>query len=114
MQTNTTSEFAWLADPVASDDACGVSLDGSSALADLDAHRVFGLLTTQGVEPDWRAVRTQALAALRTSRDLRALAHLVAAQLRTGTLIEALPLFALIHTWLERYWIDVHPRIDDD
>jgi type VI secretion system protein ImpA len=114
MQAQTTSELAWLAEPIAADDACGAGLDGSPLLVQLDAQRVFGLLTAPGAEPDWRTIQSRAVSALRTSRDFRALAHLVVAQLHTGPLIEALPLFGLIHTWLERYWDEVHPRLDGD
>jgi type VI secretion system protein ImpA len=91
-----------------------VSLDGTPLLAELDAQRVFGLLMAPGIEPEWRTLQTRAVAALRTSRDLRALAHLVAARLRTGTLAETLPLFVLIHTWLASHWDEVHPRLDED
>jgi len=114
MPPDTTSELAWLAEPVAADNPCGESLDGTPALTELDAQRVFGLLTLPPVEPDWRTSQTRAVAALRNSRDFRALAHLVAARLRTGTLADALPLFVLIHTWLTRYWEEVHPRLDED
>jgi len=114
MQPDTTLDFAWLAQPVAADEPCGVSLDGTPALTELEAQRVFGLLTAPGSETDWRALQARAASALRTSRDLRALAHLVAALLRTGTLLDVLPLFVLIHTWLAHYWDEVHPRLDDD
>jgi type VI secretion system protein ImpA len=114
MQAQTTSELAWLAEPVAADDPCGAGLEGSPLLAQLDAQRVFGLLTAPAVEQDWRTIQSNAISALRTSRDFRALAHLIAAQLHTGTLLEALPLFGLINTWLTRYWDEVHPRLDDD
>lgn len=114
MQPDTNAEFAWLAEPVAADAPCGASLDGTPALGELDAQRIFGLLTPPSNEPDWRTLQTRATAALRTSRDLRALAHLVAARLHTGTLVEALPLLVLLDTWLARYWDEVHPRLDDD
>jgi type VI secretion system protein ImpA len=114
MQVQTTSELAWLAEPVAADDPCGPGLDGSAALVQLDAQRVFGLLTAPVVEPDWRTIQACAIAALRTSRDFRGLAHLVAARLHTGPLVDVLPLFGLIRTWLDQYWKDVHPRLDED
>ena len=114
MQPDTTSSFAWLAEPVAADSPCGASLDGTPALTELDAQRMFGLLTAPGIEPEWRTLQTLAVSALKTSRHLRALAYLVAARLRTGTLAEALPLFVLIHTWLARHWDEVHPRLDED
>jgi type VI secretion system protein ImpA len=114
MQAQTTSELAWLAEPVAADDPCGAGLDGSPLLVQLDAQRVFGLLTAPAAEPDWRTIQSRAISALRTTRDFRALAHLVAAQLHTGTLLDVLPLFGLINTWLARYWDEVHPRLDDD
>jgi len=114
MRPDTTSDFAWLAQPIAADNPCGASLDGTPALVELDAQRVFGLLTPPSTEPDWHNLQTRSVSALTTSRDLRALAYLVAARLRSGTLVETLPLFALIHTWLERWWDEVHPRLDED
>jgi len=114
MQAQTTSELAWLAEPVTAEDPCGPGLDGSPVLAELDAQRVFGLLTAPTVEPDWRTIQARSVSALRANRDFRALANLVAAQLHTGALVDALPLFGLIQTWLERYWDEVHPRLDGD
>lgn len=114
MQAQTTSELAWLAEPVAADDPCGARLDGSPQLVELDAQRVFGLLTAPSVEPDWRTIQSRSISALQKSRDFRALAHLVAAQLHIGALADTLPLFGLINTWLTRYWDEVHPRLDDD
>ena len=61
MQAQTTSELAWLAEPVAADDPCGPGLEGSLALAALDAQRVFGLLTPPVAEPDWRTIHTHAV-----------------------------------------------------
>ena len=114
MRTDLTSQLQQLAEPATAADPCGPSLDDTPALAAFDAYRVFGLLTAAAQEPDWRELETRSLTVLQSSRDFRILAHLVAAMLRTRSLLEALPLFTLINAWLSRYWDEIHPRIDDD
>jgi type VI secretion system protein ImpA len=108
------SELVWLTEPIEPEHSCGKSLDETQVLAALDSHRIFGRLTPPESEPDWHALRSECLAALADSKDLRVLAHLTAAVIRVDTLGDALRVFPLISTWLTRYWDEVFPRIDDD
>jgi type VI secretion system protein ImpA len=108
------SELARLAEPIAPDSNCGVSLEDTPALAAFDTYRIFGLLTAPAVEPDWRELRGRALETLGQSKDFRVLAYLTAAVLRTGSLIDTLRILPLIEIWLTRYWDEVYPRIEDD
>lgn len=108
------AELTRLAEPIEPGDPCGVSLDGTQALAAIDARRIFGQIQLPASEPDWRALRSECLASLGTSKDLRVLAHLVAATIRVDPLPHALRLLTLAGQWLDRYWDGVHPRVDDD
>ncbi len=103
-----------LAEPLTVESPCGGSLDDTQALAALEAYRVFGRIKAAGDEPDWRALRAASLAALADSKDLRVLAHLAAVALRIDTLPDALRVILLADTWLDRYWAEVYPRLDDD
>jgi type VI secretion system protein ImpA len=114
MDTEFAAELARLTEPLEPSTPCGVDLDGSPELVALESQRVFGLLTTPETEPDWRELRSQARLALNRSKDLRVLAHFAAAITRTGTLLDAVNLFALLETWLTRYWDEVYPRLDED
>lgn len=111
---NLASQLVQLAEPITAENACGESLEGTAVLAEIEAHRVFGLRTPAATEPDWRALRAAALLALEKSKDLRLLAHLAAAVMRVDTLAEALQLIALPSTWLARYWEEVFPRVEED
>lgn len=108
------AELTRLAEPIEPSDPCGASLDATQTLAAIDAWRIFGQLSHPASEPDWRKLQAECLAALAMSKDLRVLAHLVAAAIRIAPLSHALQLLALAGQWLDRYWDGVHPRIDDD
>ena len=108
------AQLAKLAEPIAVGNACGSALDDTQALAALEAHRVFGRIKAAGDEPDWRAIRAASLDALADSKDLRVLAHLAAATLRSDALPDALRVILLVDTWLAQYWAEVYPRLDDD
>jgi type VI secretion system protein ImpA len=100
--------------PIAPDAPCGRSLEDTAILASFDAFRLFGQATPFDPVPDWSAIREASLAALRESRDLRLLAHLSSALLRT----DGLPAFAatlgIASAWLTSYWNETHPGIDED
>jgi type VI secretion system protein ImpA len=114
VQTHLELQLEQLAGPVSPENPCGLSLDGTPELAALDAYRIFGLLVAPPEEPDWRELRNRSLTVLEQSRDLGVLAHLTAAVLRTDTLVEALAIFPLMHTWLTGHFDHVHPVIDED
>jgi type VI secretion system protein ImpA len=107
-------QLARLAEPLTAESPCGSGLDDTQALAALEALRVFGRLKAAGDEPDWRAIRAASLAALEESKDFRVLAHLAAAALRSDTLSDVLRVIVLADAWLERYWAEVYPRLDED
>ena len=109
-----SAQLLKLLEPIEAGNACGTSLDDTQVLAGLEAYRVFGQLKAAAAEPDWVAIRKTCLEALAQSKDLRVLAHLAAVALRTQSLADALRIFALAATWLEQYWDQVYPRIDDD
>jgi type VI secretion system protein ImpA len=66
------------------------------------------------VEPDWPRVLEQAQALLLLSKDLRIAMHLVRALTRLENLVGFAAGISLVGELLERYWADVHPRLDAD
>ena len=103
-----------LAEPISAQRPCGAGLDATQTLGAIEASRVFGRLIPAASEPDWRALRELCVAALKESKDLRVLAHFIAASIRLDPLPEVLRIFPLVETWLSRYWETVYPLIDDD
>jgi len=103
-----------LIQPIAADRPCGEDLEDTPLLASFDAFRVFGHSTPHDPAPEWSLVANRATEALCRSKDLRLLAYLGSAVLRT----DGLPAFAETLTvasqWLETYWKETYPRIDED
>jgi type VI secretion system protein ImpA len=114
MPTQFETEIERLEQPLSGARPCGIDLEDTSELTELESQRVFGLLTASQVEPDWSELRSRALQVLNRSKDLRALAHFTAAMTRTGTLPDVLRTCALLEPWLTRYWDDLHPRVAED
>jgi type VI secretion system protein ImpA len=100
--------------PISVEKPCGEDLEDTPLLASFDTFRLFGQLTPPDPPPEWGDVRSRALEALRRSKDIRLLAYLGAASLRT----DGLPAFAETLTvasqWLETYWLNAYPLIDED
>src|SRR3954466_11185220 len=109
---------AWNAEellqPLAGDQPCGEDLEYSPLLATLDTYRVFGQAMPPEEPPDWGEVRTQTLAALDRTRDLRLLTHLAAAVLRTDGLIAFADTLNVAACWLEAFWPYAYPLATDD
>jgi type VI secretion system protein ImpA len=93
---------------------CGTDLEDTQQMAAIDAFRVFGQSTPLNADTDWRAINDAALDALGTSRDFRLLAHVAAAKLRLEGLQPLVDSLGIASRWLENYFDDVYPRIDDD
>jgi type VI secretion system protein ImpA len=93
---------------------CGTDLEDTQQMAAIDAFRVFGQSTPLNADTDWRAINDAALDALGASRDFRLLAHVAAAKLRLEGLQPLVDSLGIASRWLENYFDDVHPRIDDD
>lgn len=107
-------ELQSLSDPLSAAAPCGVSLEDSQLLASFDAYRLFGQVTSIEPVPDWGEIKAKSLEALASSRDLRILAHLAVALLRTDGIVAFFEALGTAADWLERYWEAVHPLIDED
>jgi len=120
-----------LLQPIAPEEPCGKNLEDTDTLASFDAYQIFGQTSLEAAPredgepvrrearksdrpPNWGELRDEALTALRSSKDLRLLAHLGAAVLR----VEGIPAFVQTLTvasrWLEDYWAHVFPLVDED
>lgn len=107
-------EFAELRRPISSDAPCGESLEDSQLLASFDTFRLFGQLVPFNPVPDWREIETKARSALERSKDFRLLAYFSAATLRTKGLPAFLGTLGVAAQWLDEYWAQVYPLVDDD
>jgi type VI secretion system protein ImpA len=101
---------------------CGESLEDSALLAAIESARLFGRVRAYDAPPDpddrwkppdWIQFRETTLTALAASRDLRALAGLGVALLRTDGLVAFLQTLPVAAHWLQTYWPDVYPRLDE-
>jgi type VI secretion system protein ImpA len=105
---------AALLQPIADDAPCGQNLEDTQLLAAFDAFRLFGQATPLDPAPKWSEIRNSALDGLGRSKDLRLLAHLGTALLRT----DGLPAFAealtIASEWLASYWNETYPPVDED
>jgi type VI secretion system protein ImpA len=117
-----------LLQPITPERPCGDNLEDTDLLASFDSYRLFGQSRSLDAPPpppqpgeplpppppDWPAIRAKSVEALGRSKDLRLLAHLAAALLRT----DGVPAFAatlnVASQWLESYWTQVYPLVDED
>lgn len=105
---------ARLSEPVNPESPCGVDLEDTPLLASFDAYRLFGQMAPLADDTDWREIRDRSLEALEQSRDLRLLAHLAAAVLRTDGLQRFCDVVQVAGQWFSAYPEQLFPRIDDD
>ena len=108
------SESQELLQPIAADHPCGENLEDTPLLASFDAFRLFGQPTPLDPAPEWGDIRARALEALSKSKDLRLLAHLGAALLRTDGLMAFSRTLRVAAQWLETYWAASYPLVDED
>ncbi len=100
--------------PIQADRPCGENLDETPVMASFDAYQLFGQAVAPDPAPPWAEIKQRSLETLTRSKDIRILAHLAAASLRTDgpiAFFETLPVAA---RWLEDYWAGVYPLIDED
>ena len=107
-------EFAELRQPLSGGAPCGENLEDSQLLASFDAYRLFGQSVPLNPAPVWRDVEAKSRAALERSKDFRLLAHFGAAVLRTEGLPAFLGTLSVAAHWLNEYWPQVYPLVDDD
>jgi type VI secretion system protein ImpA len=116
--------------PIAGEQPCGQNPDDTGGLVAFDALRLFGQPRSPEAPPDqdegdkeaaktkppieWERIRTDALDALGKSKDLRLLAYLATALLRTDGLMAFTQTLTTASTWLETYWPQVYPPLDED
>jgi type VI secretion system protein ImpA len=108
------AELDSLERPITAEQPCGESLEDSAELAAFDAFRVFGQVSAWEQPPDWRAVRTKSFETLERSKDLRLLAHFGAAVVRTDGLAGLCQVLKLAPDWLDTFWDQVYPGLDED
>jgi type VI secretion system protein ImpA len=117
-----------LLQPITQEQPCGENLEDTELLASFDTYRLFGQarpldapleenekrIPKPAESPEWVVIRDKALEALGKSKDLRLLAHLGTALLRT----DGVPAFAqtlnVASKWLETHWSQTYPLVDED
>ena len=129
MSTNWNGQD--LLEPLTADEPCGKNLEDTDTLGAFDAYQIFGQTSLEPAPkeageparkearksdrpPNWEEIRDEALSALRTSKDLRLLAHLGAAVLRTDGIPAFAQALAVASHWLGTYWSHVYPLVDED
>lgn len=121
-----------LLQPISADQPCGQNLEDTPLLASFDTYRLYG--RTKPLEPvaepdenapktvqdrdeqppDWGEIKEKSLEALHSSKDLRLLAHLGTALLRTDGLPAFLETVKIASDWLNSYWDLTYPQVDGD
>jgi type VI secretion system protein ImpA len=117
-----------LLQPIAGEQPCGESLEDTELLSSFDTFRLFGQarpldapaeptekrIPKPPSSPEWVEIRDKAFEALAKSKDLRLLATLGTALLRT----DGMPAFSetlnVASQWLEMYWTQTYPLVDED
>src|SRR5688572_20079167 len=102
-----------LLQPITADQPCGENLEDTPLLASFDAYRVFGKQTPLDPPPEWAAIRARALEALSKSKDIRLLAYLGTAMLRTDGLPAFTDTLKVASQWLQTFWAETYPLIDE-
>ena len=129
-----------LLEPISAEQPCGQNLDeapvlpGSQTaiLSEFDALRLFGQSRSPEAPPEpeggeegryeaakvrppleWDRLRNDAVDALQKTKDLRLLAYLGTALLRTDGLAPFLMTLTTASQWLDMYWPQVHPLLDE-
>lgn len=103
-----------LLEPISADAPCGESLEDTQLLASFDTFRVFGQSTPLEPAPPWGDIKNRAFEALAKSKDLRVLAFLGSAALRTDGLSAFADTLTVAAKWLEMYWNPVFPVVSED
>jgi type VI secretion system protein ImpA len=107
-------DYSELLQPLSEESPCGENLEDSQLLYSFDTFRLFGQSVPLNPPPDWRAIENKSLDALAQSKDLRLLAHLGAAVLRTKGLGAFVGTLSVAAQWLEQWWDQVYPLVEED
>jgi type VI secretion system protein ImpA len=101
-----------LLQPITAEQPCGRDLEDTQLLASFDTYRLFGESTPWETAPKWAEIRGNAIEALGESKDIRLLAHLGTALLRTDGLPAFAETLSVASDWLSTYWAQVYPQVD--
>jgi len=105
---------------VSADAPCGDNLEYDPGYGELERlcagkpEQQFGDTIIPAEEPDWAAVKRQAVALAERTKDLRVAATLVRALVQTHGYVGLCDAAALIRGYVEKYWATVHPQLDPD
>ncbi len=129
-----------LLEPITAEQPCGQNLDEApvlpgaqtAILSEFDALRLFGQSRSPEAPPEpaggeeerreaekvrppieWDRIRADALEGLQQTKDLRLLAYLGTALLRTDGLHAFVNTLTTASQWLETYWPSVYPLLDE-
>jgi type VI secretion system protein ImpA len=128
-----------LLEPISAEHPCGQNLDEApvlpgaqiAILSEFDGLRLFGQSRSPEAPPEaegeeglreaakvrppieWDRIRVDAIAGLTKTKDLRLLAYLATAFLRTDGLPEFTKTLTTASKWLETFWPELHPLLDE-
>ena len=114
--------------PISADHPCGESLEDTELLASFDSYHLFGepvpldTPLNKGAKrepkpataPIWAEIRDKSVEVLARSRDLRVLAYLGTSLIRTDGVAAFCGTLEVAAGWLETYWAQVYPLVDED
>jgi type VI secretion system protein ImpA len=117
-----------LLQPITPDQPCGANLEDTELLSSFDSYRLFGQsrpldapaepnekrMPKPAESPEWMEIRDKARDALGKSKDLRLLAHLGTALLRTDGVPGFTATLNVASEWLVTYWSQTYPLVDED
>lgn len=105
---------------ISPDSPCGEDLEYDADFTELEIsaqgteEQQFGDTVVASEEPDWQAVKSNAVGLLGRTKDLRVMRFLTMALVRTGGVAGLRDCLQLWKGLLDRYWTDLHPQLDPD
>jgi type VI secretion system protein ImpA len=109
-----------LLEAVSPESPCGEDLEYDSAFGELERaaqgkpEQQFGDTIVPAEDPDLRKVKETALDLFSRTRDLRVAVYLARGATHTDGLAGLADSLEVVQGLLDRYWDDVHPRLDPD
>ena len=116
-----------LLQPITADQPCGENLEDTELLASFDTYRLFGQSHPLDApaspdekrvpkplsSPEWGEIRDKAREALTKSKDLRLLAYLGTALIRTNGVSGFSSTLNVASEWLSTHWAQTYPQVED-